>query len=426
MLPLWRAGRCFASIILAAVMFPGVARAQPASLDSIPQATGPLTLVRAWDLVERYQPRIRAGDLRATAAQARIRDADRLLNPSVSVTEENFGGSLGSDHLESTLELGQVIQLGGDRAARAGVASSEYQLAAAEATLLRREVRGVTADRFIRAWSIQARLARLREGEQLTRQAIAAAGERFRAGASPVLERTRAESQAMSQAVERRRTEAELAIARRELAASWGDRRATFDSLVAEPLDDSPLPDSLGIGSHPVIDRARAQEAHARARQKLARSERIPDLTFSGGVRRLEDAAATGFVAGLELPVPLWNRGSGEVSAADQEFEAAEFEERTARQGLEVELANAVDRLSSAAAAFDSLRLHVRPFRQQLIEELLRAYRAGRLNYLDLIAEQRNLLETDLALVDAQADVWRSRVLLELLVEARPRQENDR
>jgi outer membrane protein TolC len=64
---------------------------------------------------------------------------------------------------------------------------------------------------------------------------------------------------------------------------------------------------------------------------------------------------------------------------------------------------------------YDTLRLHVRPAREQIVDELLRGYRSGRSSYLDLIAEQANLLETELDLVDAQADLWRAQMRLELL-----------
>jgi len=60
----------------------------------------------------------------------------------------------------------------------------------------------------------------------------------------------------------------------------------------------------------------------------------------------------------------------------------------------------------------------VRPARAQVVDELLRGYRAGRASYLDLVAEQNNLLQTELALTNAQADLWRARMRLALLAEA--------
>ncbi len=424
MLSYWRAGSCFALVALA-FLGSGSAHAATTSPDSIPVVSGPLTFERALTLAGQYQLSLRAADLRATAAQARIRDAGRPPNPTLAGAEEDFGGRLGSERLESSVELAQTLELGGDRTARAALAAGDFRLAIADAAVLRREALILTADRFITAWSLQVKLARLREGEELTKQAILAAAQRYRAGASPLLERARAESQALSQAVDRQRTQAELAIARRELALSWGDGRASFDSLVADPI-----PAESGFApqliSHPELERASASEALALARMRAARAARVPDLTVSGGVRHLQETRSTGFLAAIEIPLPIWSSGGGNISAARQEHEATLADMRATAQRLGVELTNAVERLRSATAAYDTLRLRVRPARQELLGELLRAYRAGRLNYLDLIAEQRNLLDTDMALVDAQADLWRSRVSLDLLTGSRSRPADGR
>jgi outer membrane protein, heavy metal efflux system len=421
----WRAVCGCAVTILLAPAGQGAAQAATQSPVLIPTVSGPLTLDRALDLAGRYDAIIRAADLRAGAAQSRIRDAGRAPNPVLSGAAENFGGSLDSGRLERTVELSQTLELGGDRHARAAIAAGEYRLASAEAAVLRRETLAVTAERFIRAWSLQQRLARLRQGEELTAQAILAASKRHQSGAAPLLERSRAESQALSQAVDRQRTEAELAAARRELALSWGDTRASFDSLMSDSI--SSRPDAAArLDSSPDLERANAAQALAAARLRAAGAARIPDVTLSGGVRHLRESRGTGFIAAVELPLPLWSRGGGAVSAAQRDRDAAAVEARALTQRLEVELANASERVESAASAYDTLRRRALPARQSLLEEVLRAYRAGRLSYLDLVAEQRNLLETDLALVDAQADLWRSRLRLELIAGSRPREEEGR
>jgi cobalt-zinc-cadmium efflux system outer membrane protein len=410
----WSRVLCCAAALALVQAAAAPVRADQAAVDSVPVVTGPLTFDRAVSLAARYQLRLRAADLRASASHARIRDAGRRPNPVLLGTGENFGGDLGSDRLESTLEIAQTIELGGDRGARSAVAAGESRVAAADAAVLRRGLLMLSAERFARAWSLQERLVRLREGENLTREAIAAASVRYRAGASPLVERTRAESQALAQAVERQRAQSELAIARLELAQTWGASEAAFDSLVAVMPAREPEA-APRLAAHPELEQANATEELSAARRKAAESMRVPDVTFSGGVRHLEEVSGTGFVAGVELPLPLWNRSAGTVDAARREQEAAVAERRAVERRLEVEVANAVERVRAAAATYDTLTLRLRPARQDLVTELLRFYRAGRLSYLDLIAEQRFLLETDLAVVDAQVDLWLSQIRLDLL-----------
>ncbi len=412
-----RAGCWCAIVVVAGASFRATASAAPTLPDTAAVVSGPLTLDRALTLTGRYELKLRAAGLRAEAAHARIADASRRPNPALSATEENFGGQLGGTRREATVAIGQAFELGGDRRARNATAEAEYKLAAAEAGVLGRAELALAADRFIAAWSLQTRLLRLREGELLTGQAIRAATERHKAGASPRLEILRAQSQAMSQAVERQRTDSELHAARQELALSWGAVEATFDSLVTpeQALTGDTTAWRSRLLTHPELSRASAIEALAAARVQTAMAARIPDLSVSAGVRRLEEIPGTGFLAGVEVPLPLWNRGAGGVAAARRELEASVAERRATEQRLQVALATATERLQAAAAVYDTLRLRVRPAREQLVDELLRGYRAGRSGYLDLVAEQSNLLGTELALIDAQADVWRARVRLELL-----------
>jgi cobalt-zinc-cadmium efflux system outer membrane protein len=397
--------------------FQATAIAAPTLPDTAAVASGPLTLDHTLTLAGRYALRLRAAGLRAEAARARVGDARRRPNPTLSATEENFGGQLGEGRREATLAIGQAFELGGDRSARRDIAEAEHVLATAEVGVLGRDELAQTAERFITAWSLQSRLGRLRQGEALTEQSIHAAAERFQAGASPRLEILRAQSRATAQAVERQRTASELVVARLDLALSWGAVTATFDSLVApEQISSSAIPGwQSRLSSHPDLTRASATEALASARLHAATAARIPDLTLTGGLRRLEELPGTGFLIGMELPLPLWSRGDGGVAAARRELEASAAERRAVEQRLQVSFAAATERLRAAFAVYDTLRLRVHPAREQIVDELLRGYRSGRSSYLDLIAEQANLVETELDLVDAQADLWRAQMRLELL-----------
>ncbi len=417
MLSIVRAGCRCAIVLVAVVSLQAPAIAAPMLPDTIATTSGPLTLERALTLTSGYGLTIQATSLRAQAARARAADAGRRPSPTLIATEENFGGQLGGSHREATLAISQVLEIGGDRGARASTAEAESKLSSAEASSVGREALARAADRFIAAWTLQARLGRLREGEALAEQAIHAATERFHAGASPRLEILRAQSRATMQAVGRQRTESDLAVARQELALSWGSGMATFDSLVAP---EQVLPSNTDgwqsrLSSHPDLARASAIEALAVARIQVAAAARVPDLTLTGGVRRLEELSDTGFLVGVEVALPLWNRGNGGITAARRELEASVAERRATEQQLQAAFAGAMERLRATAAMYDTLRLHVRPAREQLVDELLRGYRSGRSSYLDLVAEQSNLLETKLDLVDAQADLWRAQMRLALL-----------
>ena len=118
MLSILRDGCRCATSLVAVALFQVTAIAAPTLPDTAAVVSGPLTLDRALTLAGRYALRLRAAGLHAEAARVRIADARRRPNPTLSATEENFGGGLGGGHREATLAIGQAFELGGDRSAR--------------------------------------------------------------------------------------------------------------------------------------------------------------------------------------------------------------------------------------------------------------------------------------------------------------------
>ena len=80
--------------------------------------------------------------------------------------EPDVGPFLAMEYVEGE-SLGQKIELGGDRGARAGVARAAEQIAWAALSAEEREVLSQTADRFLESWTLQERVTQLAAAERL-------------------------------------------------------------------------------------------------------------------------------------------------------------------------------------------------------------------------------------------------------------------
>ncbi|MEO6462706.1 MAG: TolC family protein, partial [Candidatus Eisenbacteria bacterium] len=331
----------------------------------------------------------------------------------------NFGNSGAANRLETTVQIGQTFELGGDRVARAHVADASLRVAEADLTADHRAVLALTGERFLDAWGLQQRLGALRAAESLAAEAIQAAQERHRAGAAPVTERVRAEAQHALRRVERQRAETELELARRLLAAQWGDPEPSFTALsLADSTNDGGAagPWLAAIESHPDRLRAAAEVTLREARLREARANRVPDLDFQFGVRHLAETGSAGLVAGVAFPLPLWNAQRGGVAAAEAEISAARSRERVSLLVLRSELESATGRVSLARSTHEAVRTRIQPLAAEALRQVRAGYRAGRLSYTDLIEAQRAVREADLALTEANIDLWRARLALDRLV----------
>ena len=410
----------------------GAAAAQPigapieAADDSLavsalaPTPKGSLTLDAARSLALRFSPTLTPDRWRVRSAEALIKDAGRRPNPSLSGGVENFGGGIGAQRLETTMQLGQVFELGGKARARRGTAAAGVRQAVTQLDVTRLDVLTETDDAFLAAWVAQEHVSRLREAEHVAGEIVALAGERFHAGAAPQVERTRAELDLYALSDERRRLEAELRADRLMLAEKWGASEATFDSLLlpAPPLAPPPSTDSLLIRleSHPERRRADAALALQAARVREAHAARVPDLELSGGARRLQETGSTGLLTGVSLPLPLWSRGRGALVSAQADQRATLAEERGVTLQLQAQVRRARERLVAEVEAYGATRRLALPASRQALEQLRSGYRAGRFGYLDILLGERTVLDAEIRLIEQTSELWNARLSLERLI----------
>jgi len=384
-----------------------------------PAVSGALTLDQALALARQYHPAAAESAAIARAAGLRARDEAHWLNPTLDLTEENFGGGL-KRTAETTVSASQPIEIGGARRARIQLAQAEERLAAAGLASREREIALGTGGAFLDTWWLERRLALLRRLEQVASASISAAEERTRAGAGPAVEGLRAQTVLAERRIERREVEAELAAARRQLALQWGAQVTTFDTLalpdpalLAEP---APGAWNTALQQHPERLTAQAERDAANARLREAKAMRIPDLTVTGGVRHFEEFNTNGFIAGLSLPLPLWNRHGQLVRAAEAEQQAAELHANTVQARLQLDLISARERLEAAVERHEDARTRLVPAAREALQQLQHGYRAGRFTYLDQLEGQRAAAEAELTLLQTARDAWSARLELEALV----------
>lgn len=276
-------------------------------------------------------------------------------NPSVSVYAENFAGSspyAGFDRTETTLQYSQPFELGGKRSAR---------IAAGEA--------GVTA---ARARGLQGRvafaydLARAYAAVELADRRIAIAEDEVEEGEAD-LKLARALVEAGKEARLRAlQAETDLNAARAVLESTLAARTAALARLSAlagvetpfTGVSDSLLDPPPSRAAYGPVDPLRttgylAALADREAAAKRAASERkraMPDITGQIGVRRLDQDRATALVAGISLPLRLFDRNRGNIAAADAVLRGAEARAAAARLEAAANVRSAVA-LAEAADA---------------------------------------------------------------------------
>lgn len=400
----WRSG--FLLAVLAWLPRPAISQ----------QSASAITLEMVFRAVVERHPLVEAAEARARGARGARSTARALPNPVFTYQVENaaFPGGAAPAGLDretsvlATLPLEPLWQ----RWSRTSRAGAEVRAADAELALARRDVVLEAARAFYRVALAQVSVrgaADIEDGlDSLVRfnrtrvaEGIAAEGDLIRVE----VERDRAMT-------ERALQEAELARARAELLPFLGDPQrtsATLASLVVA-VDDSVLgagvlpPEgeltarALTLRPDVVAARARARAAGAETGYQRALLVRQLGLTFgaktTGGVRSM--------VAGLSVPIPLFDQNRGEIGRAAGERTAAERELAWMELRASAEVAGAYEAARVLGEQVGRLKGGFLGRAEEARRVALAAYQEGAAPLFQVIDATRTLAEARLTYYRAQ------------------------
>ena len=346
---------------------------------------------------------LRNPDLAAFSWEVRVREARALQagllpNPELSVEVENIAGSGafgGADQAETTLALGQLIELGGKRAKRRRVAELETSLAGWDYEMQRIDVFADVARAYADVLAAQQEIALSEELFALAEASLSAANRQIRAGARSSLDRSRAEVIIASQRIEVARAKSALDTARLRLAALWGSREARFERALGDLHTLSPPPAEgevlARVDESPALERWAEEIARHEAVVALEKARGVPDFTALAGVRRLEESDDTALLFGVSVPFPVFDRNQGERIAARRELTKARHLRRAARVRVETALRTSLAELSASYAEVHSLHGDALPQAEAAHRGMQEGYQRGLMRYGDVLDAQRTL-----------------------------------
>lgn len=380
--------------------------ASPATLDpytprdAFQEPKGSLSLRQALAVSLLQNPGLEAFAWASRAQEAEALQAGLLPNPTISVEAENFAGSgplRDYDGAETTVMLGQLVELGRKRSKRRQVAELERDLADWDYETRRLEVLTAVTQEFVNVLEAQRRLALADELRRLARESLNAVSKRVKAGAASSVEETRAGVNYSSAEVALRRAEAGLEAARARLASQWGSRLAAFDTAVGE-LDSIYRPPSIEsiqdlVQTNPDIARWTSELNHREAVVSLEDSQRVPDFTLGGGFRRFEGGNDSAVVLGITVPFPLFDRNQGARQAAHMRRRQAQSEKYAAATRVARDLEVSFQVLRASYDAVVALRDKVLPQAESAYSGVQTGYLQGLFRYVDVLDAQRTLFE---------------------------------
>lgn len=348
-------------------------------------------------------PRMSQAEAGIAQAQGLARQAASRPNPMLGLEVENFAGSgpfQGLDLAETTASLDQTLELGGKRPARIAAGQAGVTAARAQAALARADFAAQLAIAYAEAEAAAAKV--VLAGDQLNAAQTDARAARLLVDAG-----REAELRALQAAAEREAARADRDEARAAADAAFArlsslaGATVVYDA-VGESLLDRPRSATAPVAAEtPAVLAARAERAAASARVRVEGRKAAPDVTVSAGVRRLAGDDAAALVAGVSVPLPLFDRNRGATQAARAELTGAEARLRQAELDAAADLRAAQSQARSAAARVEAAAAGEGAAREAYRLARL-GYDAGRLPLLELTAVRRALAAAQIRTLDAR------------------------
>jgi cobalt-zinc-cadmium efflux system outer membrane protein len=389
----------------------------------VEEPTGSISLREALVLALAKNPDLAAFSWEVRAREARMLQAGLLPNPDLSVLAEDVGGSgdfRGVQQTQTTITLSQLIELGGKRSARRQATSLARDLAGWDYEVKRIEILTQVSQAFNETLAAQQRLILAEELVGLAEEVTRSVSERVKAGKVSPIEETKANIALSSVQIDRERARLALEAARKRLAATWGSATARFDRVEGDLDQVVPLP-SLErlverLARNPLLARWATEMAQRQALVQVERANAIPNITISGGYRRLNETDDNTVVIGVSIPLPLFNRNQGSIVEARHRLAKAEAERRAAEVRVTSTLSDAYKALATAHAEAVGLRVNVIPAAQSAFEGINEGYRMGKFGYLDVLDAQRTLFDARARYLQAVTDYHRAVAEVERLI----------
>lgn len=388
-----------------------------ASTDTDPSSGDPITLSAALARTLEHNPTLRAYALGPRVAEARVLQAGFRPNPELAVEVENFLGTgrySGINSLETTLQLSQLVDLGGTIDRRVESASAQRNVALAAYQSQRVAVFAAVARRFVEIVAEQQLLAHARDARELGEQALATVEARVKAAQASRLEINQAKAVLEQLHIEEEHAEHELASCRQSLAAALGDTSPHFGEARADLLNLPVAPDfevlATRLETSPAFAHLAAEDRWHQARLRLARSLAHSPAVFTAGLRRAEISGDFGLVAGFSMPLPVRDPSTGAVREAEVQRELTAAEVEVARLELRATLFDVYQEMVHAFSAITSLQDVLLPTAEESLAIVREGYEHGRYSLLELQAAQQALIARRTELVH-QATAYQLHVI---------------
>lgn len=366
-----------------------------------------VTVDEAIRLAQDNNPELQQATADISSARARLDGASLLLqsNPTLAAEAGPRDDPSVKRGVEYSFQLLQQVEVAGQRGVRMEAATAALDATDARLRALRVDLTARVRESFGRVVAAQQWLALSTEALAVAQQGLDAVDARFRAGAIPSLELNTARGElgrAIREKADAERRRAEALAGFRLLVGL--DPSESIDAQ-GESKPDEALPDGDEVVAQALANRAELEEARrdlasAEAEAKLAARAWIPSPRLGTTYRYEGDTNTTIVLGVVQVDLPVFNRNVAARGTTDARVDQLRVAIAATERRVKQEALTALERVRTARAAAKGYAGDVVKGMQQNIVLVTESYRAGKIDFLQLVVIRRQAIDTQREYID--------------------------
>ncbi len=393
----------------------------------------PLTVERAIDAARQNNPEFLAAQQELEIARGRLVKARywNQFNPQIEGGAAQRRFAAGGGDVQPSAGLSLEIEVAGQRAPRIDEAERNLTRVEAEVANVARLLTAQVKEAFYRALYLQRRLQLFRQVEELNRRLRDASAERFRSGEVPKLEANLAvvrysQSRKDTLAAERDHRNSLREIERLLGRQPLGTVEIAGDLAVhpsAKASVDELLETALRV--RPDLQARDAEIQRVAAETTLTKRLIVPNPTLRGGYdEETESLGSRDRIIGgqISIPLPVFDRRQAELTALAGQRAQATYNRSGTALTVQAEVRDAYRSYEAAAEAVQVFEADAVSRIAENFRFIETAYREGKIDLLQLVVVQNDLVSAQFSYLDSLWDYWLAHTALERAAGQPPEQ----
>lgn len=382
-----------------------------------------ITLQKALSLALMQNSELDVFSLEQRAREARALQSGLYPNPQLEILVEDAAGSgnfNGFNQSQTTIQLSQLVELGGKRSARLRANDLSGKLAGWDYETKRMDVLTEVSKTYADVLKAQQHVLLAENLVGLGENFVNAVAERVKAGKVASLEQTKAEISLSTVQIQLEKEKRELKVARRNLSSHWGNTQPQFESALGDLFAISPVPplEQLmdRLEDNPDLKRWSMELEQRQAVLDKELSKRIPDLKLLGGFRRIEETNDNALVFGISIPLQFFDRNQGSIKEARHNLAKANAQKRAVQIKVTKNLLGAYNTVDFTHSQVVAIKTKILPGAKKAFDGVNEGYRFGKFGYLDVLDSQKIYFESQGQYLVALADHYKAVADVERLI----------